>query len=117
MSAIEDVLAPLRAYAQGHATGDPAHHRRAFLPTAHVEGLRDGSFVSMDLDEFCTLFTGSPAEDEAERTRTIDQVHVGGTVATATMTLRHGEVTFTDMFVLLRVDGEWRIANKVFHRH
>ena len=113
---IEDVLVPLRDYALGHATGDPAHHRRAFLPTAHVEGIRDGAFVSMDLDEFCTLFTG-PADDEASRSRTIDQVHVDGTVATATMTLRHGEVTFTDMFVLLLVDGRWRIANKVYHRH
>jgi hypothetical protein len=71
----------------------------------------------MDLDDFCTLFTGSPADDEAGRSRTIDEVHVHGTVATATMTLDHGEVTFTDMFVLLCVDGEWRIANKVFHRH
>lgn len=114
---IEDVLAPLRDYALGHASGDPAHHRRAFWPTAHVEGLRDGAFVSMDLEEFCTRFTGAPADDEAERTRTVDEVHVQETVATATMTLRHGEMTFTDMFVLLCVDGEWRIANKVFHRH
>lgn len=114
---IEDVLAPLRDYALGHATGDPAHHRRAFLPTAHVEGLRDGAFRSMDLDEFCTLFDGSPAPDEAERVRTVDEVHVDGSVATATMTLRHGEVSFTDMFVLLLIDGRWRIANKVYHRH
>lgn len=114
---LEDVLVPLRDYARGHATGDPAHHRRAFLPTAHVEGLRDGTFASMDLDDFCTLFTGAPARDEAERSRTIDQVHVDGTVATAAMTLRHGETTFTDMFVLLLVDDRWRIANKVFHRH
>ena len=60
---------------------------------------------------------GSPAGDEAERSRTIDEVHVHGTVATAIMTLDHGEVVFTDMFVLLCVDGEWRISNKVFHRH
>lgn len=113
---IEDVLVPLHDYARGHATGDPAHHRRAFLPTAHVEGLRDGRFVSMDLDEFCTLFIG-PADDETARSRTVDEVHVHGTVATATMTLHHGEVTFTDMFVLLLVDGRWRIANKVYHRH
>lgn len=112
---IEDVLVPLLAYARGHATGDPAHHREAFLPTAHVEGVRDGAFVSMDLDEFCTLFAGVPAPDEATRSRTVDEVHVHGTVATATMTLRHGASTFTDMFVLLRVDGRWRIANKVFH--
>jgi hypothetical protein len=114
---IEDVLVPLHAYARGHATGDPAHFRDAFWPTAHVEGVRDGGFSSWAMDDYCALFTGEPAADEADRTRTIDQVSVHGTVATATMTLRHGETTFTDMFVLLRVGGEWRIANKVYHRH
>lgn len=34
----DDVLYPLRAYIRGHATGDPAHFREAFLPTAHIEG-------------------------------------------------------------------------------
>ena len=45
--AVDDaVLEPLRAYVRGHATGDPAHFRDAFLPTAHVEGVRDSAFVS-----------------------------------------------------------------------
>ena len=114
---LDDVLVPLHAYARGHATGDPAHFRRAFLPTAHVEGLRDGAFSSWEMDGYCGLFSGQPADDEAMRSRTIDQVSVHGSVATATMTLRHGDITYTDMFVLLQVDGEWRIANKVYHRH
>ena len=114
---LDDVLAPLDDYARGHATGDPAYFRRAFLPTAHVEGLRDGDLSSWDLDTYCGLFGSTPADDEARRSRTVDQVHVTGTVATAAMTLRHGETTFTDMFVLLLVDGGWRIANKVYHRH
>jgi hypothetical protein len=29
-------------------------------------------------------------------------------------TLVHGATTFTDYFVLLKVDGEWKIANKVY---
>ena len=29
-------------------------------------------------------------------------------------TLVHGPTTFTDYFVLLKVDGEWKIANKVY---
>lgn len=114
---LDQVLVPLHDYARGHATGDAAHLRRAFLPTAHVEGLRDGVFSSWAMDEYCALFTGTPATDEATRSRTVEQVHVRGSVATATMTLRHGETTFTDMFVLLRVDGRWQIANKVYHRH
>ncbi|MFE9571775.1 nuclear transport factor 2 family protein [Streptomyces sp. NPDC006692] len=116
--AVEDaVLEPLRAYIRGHATGDPTHFRDAFLPTAHIEGIRDGAFVSWHLDEYCALFPGRPALDEPTRSRRIDAVDVHGDIATATMTLSHGADTFTDTFLLVRVDDSWRIANKVYHRH
>ncbi|MFB8044108.1 nuclear transport factor 2 family protein [Streptomyces hydrogenans] len=116
--AVDDaVLEPLRAYVRGHATGDPAHFRDAFLPTAHVEGVRDSAFVSWPLDEYCALFKGSPAPDEPTRSRRVDSVEVHGTVATATMTLVHGPDTFTDIFLLVRTDTTWRIANKAYHRH
>lgn len=122
----DDVLEPLRAYMRGHATGDPVHFRQAFLPGAHVEGLRDGVFVSWTLDEYCALFSGSPAPDEPSRTRRIDAVDVHDTVATATMTLEHGPDVFTDVFLLVRtgsvrtgsvrVGDTWRIANKAYSR-
>jgi 3-hydroxyisobutyrate dehydrogenase-like beta-hydroxyacid dehydrogenase len=116
--AVDDgVRAPLEAYIRGHATGDPSHFLDAFLPTAHIEGLRDGTFVSWTLDEYMGLFPGHPAPDEAERRRRIDEIVVVGSVATATMTLYHGATTFTDMFLLVRTDVGWRIANKIYHRH
>ena len=111
-----EVLEPLHAYALGHATGEPAHFRRAFRPTARVEGLREGDFHSWDLETYCALFDG-PAPDEETRSRVVDDVQVVESVASATMTLRHGENTFTDVFVLLGDAGGWRIANKVYHRH
>jgi hypothetical protein len=113
----EDVTAPLRAYIRGHATGDPAHFRAAFLPTGHIEGIRDGAFVSWTVEEYCSLFSGQPAADERTRSRRIDAVDMHGTVATASMTLVHGTDTFTDVFLLVLVDGRWRIANKAYHRH
>jgi hypothetical protein len=116
-AADDHVLAPLRAYIRGHATGDPAHFREAFLPTAHIEGIRDGAFVSWSLDDYCALFPGQPAPDERTRSRRIDTVDAHGSVATASMTLRHGADTFTDIFLLVHVDGQWRIANKAYHRH
>ncbi|MFJ9626121.1 nuclear transport factor 2 family protein [Streptomyces sp. NPDC101175] len=115
-SAADAVLEPLRAYIRGHATGDPTHFRDAFLPTAHIEGIRDGAFVSWPLDEYCALFRGRPAPDEPTRSRRIDALDVHGTVATATMTLSHGADTFTDIFLLVHADNSWRIANKAYHR-
>ena len=108
------VRAALTHYLQGHATGDASHMRKAFLPTAHIEGQRDGKFVSMTLDEYCSRFPGKPAADEATRRRTIDTVDITGSAAMARVTLAHGTTTLRDYFVLLKVDGEWRIANKTF---
>ena len=111
------VARPLVAYALGHATGDPAHFREAFLPTAHVEGYREGAFTSWGLDEYTALFDRRPADDEPGRWRRIDAVDVRGRVGTARMSLAHGASAFTDAFVLLAsAGGEWRIANKVYER-
>jgi hypothetical protein len=116
IDASESVLAPLHAYALGHATGSPDHFVEAFRPTAHIEGIRDGAFVSWDLPAYCALFSG-PAPDEDRRRRIVDEVRVFGSVATATMTLHHGADTFTDVFLLVCEGDRWQIANKVYHRH
>ena len=108
------VRAAVNQYFRGHATGSAAEMRKAFLPTAHIEGIRNGQFVSWTAEEYSSRFSGKPAADEASRKRTIDSVNVSGTAAMVRATLVHGATTFTDYFVLLKVDGEWKIANKVY---
>ena len=107
--------AAINRYFQGHATGDASHFKKAFLPTAHIEGNREGKFTSWTLEEYCGLFKGKPAADEATRTRTIDLLDVSGDSGVAKATLDHGAMVFTDYFVLLKVNGEWKIANKVYY--
>ena len=102
-------------YFRGHATANPDTMRAAFLPTAHIEGIRNGSFTSWTVDQYVANFRGTPAPDEATRTRVIDAVDHSGTAAMAKATLKHGATTFTDYFVLLKSDGKWLIANKVYH--
>jgi hypothetical protein len=108
------VRAAVNQYLKGHATGSGDEMRKAFLPTAHIEGIRDGKFVSWTVDEYVSRFQGKPAADEASRKRTIDRVDFSGTAAMARATLVHGATTFVDYFVLLKVDGQWKIANKVY---
>ena len=67
---LDAVLAPLHDYARGHATGDAAYFRRAFLPTAHVEGLCDGAFRRGTSTPIAGCSTGSPrgrARQESHR--------------------------------------------------
>ena len=102
-------------YFRGHATANADTMRAAFLPTAHVEGIRNGTFTSWTVDQYVANLRGIPAADEASRTRVIDVVDKVGTAAIVKATLKHGTTTFTDYFVLLKADGRWLIANKVYH--
>jgi Putative lumazine-binding len=111
------VRAALETYLKGHATGEAVYMRQAFLPTAHIEGFRENNFLRWTLEEYCTIFTGQPAPDESSRRRTIDTLDSSGKSAMAKATLIHGAMTFTDYFVLLEIDGKWKIANKVFYGH
>lgn len=102
-------------YFRGHATANPDTMRAAFLPSAHIEGIRNGVFTSWTVDQYVAGFRGTPAPDEATRTRVIDVVDQSGSAAMAKATLKHGSTTFSDYFVLLKSDGKWLIANKVYH--
>lgn len=108
------IRATIGDYFKAHATGDPSYLRRAFLPTARIEGIRDGRLISRTLDEYSTAFRGTPASDESTRVRTIDFIDVSGPAATAKATLVHGATVFTDYIILLKLGEEWKIANKVY---
>ncbi|MBL8230996.1 MAG: nuclear transport factor 2 family protein [Bryobacterales bacterium] len=106
---------PLEHYLKGHATGDGSHMRKAFLPTAHIEGIRNGKFTSWTLDQYVALFKGGgPSPEEPKRKRWIERVEVTGNAAIATIQFDYPNTKITDYLVLLKVDGEWRIANKVY---
>lgn len=106
--------AAIQQYLDAHARADSQLMRNAFLPTAHIEGIRETGFTSWTVQEYSARFDGRPAADETLRRRTIDHVIVSGTAGSASATLVHGATTFTDYFVLLKVNGAWKIANKVY---
>ena len=108
------VRAAIHQYFKGHATGSADEMRKAFLPSAHIEGIRNETFTSWTAEEYSSRFSGKPAADEATRRRTVDRVDVSGDAAMVRATLVHGATTFTDYFVLLKSGGEWKIANKVY---
>jgi 3-hydroxyisobutyrate dehydrogenase len=87
-----------------------------FLPTAHVEGMFNGKLTSRTLEEYCALFDGRPAPDEASRTRTVEHIDITGDAAMVKATLRSSTMAVVDYFVLIRVQGEWKVSNKVYGR-
>ncbi len=106
---------PIELYLQGHATGKVDYIDEAFHPQAHIQGHRlDGSFVDWTLEEYRKGFRGKPASDESQRRRTIDLVEVQGKAGIARATLDYPTAVFTDLFLLLKHEGRWKIMNKVF---
>lgn len=109
------VRAAIEHYFRGHATGDGAHHRKAFHPEAKLFWMRDGKFASRTSEEYIAGSRGTPAPDEAQRKRTIDMIDIAGDAAVAKVRLDYPDVTFVDYMSLLKIDGEWKIVNKTFY--
>jgi hypothetical protein len=106
---------PLEAYFKGHATGDGAFMRQAFHPDAKIcSNNPAGQLVCLTAEEFASRFTGKPPADEAQRKRTIEHIDVMGDAAYAKLILDYPAVKFTDYMTLMKVNGEWKIMNKVY---
>ncbi|MFW6078482.1 MAG: nuclear transport factor 2 family protein, partial [Gemmatimonadota bacterium] len=109
------VRAALQHYLNGHATGDGSHHRRVFHPESRLFWILDGELSTRTSEEYIAGAPGEPAEDEARRRRRIAMVDVTGTAAVAKVELDYPDAFITDYFSLLKIDGEWKVMNKIFH--
>ena len=106
---------PLENYINAHATGNPDFIRKAFFPGAKIMAFRDGKLLNLSVDEFASRFSGKPAADESQRKRRIDSLDITGNAGVARIVLDYPDTTLTDYMSLLKVDGEWKIVNKVFY--
>lgn len=106
---------PLENYINAHATGNPDYIRKAFFPEAKILAFRDGKLLNLSVEEFASRFSGKPATDESQRKRRIDSLDITGNAGVARIILDYPDATLTDYMSLLKVDGEWKIVNKVFY--
>ena len=115
-AAYEAVAATLQTYIESARSGDGARMRTAFLDDATVRGSYGGKPVDWTLQEFCDLIAKGGAAPGLEAR--IAAVEISGTAAMARLEAVNWRGTrYTDFFVLLKRDGEWRIASKVFFAH
>ena len=97
------------------ATTDKSEHDAITRTTQHYVDGATGLLASPIQELFDRVDkTGTAPELEAK----IAQIDLGNTVATVRLELdKWAGRRFTDFFTLLKVDGEWKIMNKVFHLH
>jgi len=110
------IRAALEHYLQGHATGDGTHFQAAFHPVANLYWVAGDTLAQRTSEAYIAGAPGRPAPDEAQRKRRIVSIDFAGTAAMAKIELDYPSVRFIDYMQLLKIDGEWKIVNKIFNR-
>ncbi len=103
-------------YFAAHATGNGAHLQGWFIPEGRMMFVTDSGLRVVPSETYIAGFRGTPAPDEAQRRRRVVMVDVTGSAAVAKVELDYPNARFIDYFQLLKVDGEWKLVSKIFHR-
>ena len=109
------VRSTVEHYFKGHATGQGEHFAKIFHPASSLFMVRDGKFTEIPSADYIARASGKPAADEAQRKRTIEQIDISGTAAIAKVKLDYPNAVLTDYLSMLKIDGEWKVVNKIFH--
>jgi hypothetical protein len=111
--AIEKIIQP---YIEGAKSGKGEDMKSAFHQDATIFGYAGPDLLAGPIQKlFDWNDENGPATGLKARIASIDLID---TVATVRLELDNWTGSrFTDLFTLLKVDGEWKIMNKVFHLH
>ena len=106
----------LQRYIDGARTGGIDLLRSAFTEAARVSGSYGGKPVSWSLDEFCAAVAKGGAAPGLEA-RVVSIEHAGSAAMARLEALNWRGTRYTDFFVLVKRDEDWRIDSKVFFAH
>ena len=103
-------------YIDGAKSGRGDDMKLAFHEDATISGYAGTDLFAGPIQQlFAWNDNNGPATGLQARIASIDVI---GTVATMRLELDNWTShRYTDLFTLLKVDGEWKIMNKVFHLH
>ena len=106
----------LQHYIDGTRSGNGDGMKPAFHKDATIFGYAGADLFGGPIQQlFDWSDENGPAAELQARVASIDLV---GTVAIVRLELTNlNGARYTDMFTLLKVDGEWKIMSKVFHLH
>ena len=106
----------LQHYIDGTRSGNGDDMKPAFHKDATIFGYAGADLFGGPIQQlFDWSDENGPAAELQARVASID---LAGTVAIVRLELTNLKgARYTDMFTLLKVDGEWKIISKVFHLH
>ena len=116
LSEYDAISETVQHYINGGKTGRSDEMKLAFHPDATIFGYAGPELFGGPIQMlFDWVDENGPATELEGRITSIDLVE---SVATVRLELENWSGRrFTDLFTLLKVDGEWKIISKVFHLH
>jgi len=116
VSEYDAIAAVIERYINGAKSGSGDEMKPAFHADATIFGYIGAELFAGPIRQlFSWNDENGPASGLHARIASIDLID---TIATVRLELDNWTGhRFTDLFTLLRVDGEWKIMNKVFHLH
>lgn len=112
----DEIAAVIQRYVEGARSGKGADMKPAFHSAATIFGYVGSDLFAGPIQQlFDWNDANGPATELESRIASIDLVD---SVATVRVELDNWTgYRFTDLFTLLKVEGGWKIMNKVFHLH
>lgn len=89
--------------------------RQAFHPDAKLLFTNDNGYNQLPFPDWVARIEQSN-RPPVERTESITSIDVAGNAAVARVDLGYADTHITDYLSLLKIDGEWKIVNKIFTR-
>jgi len=101
-------------YLDGGTNNDFETLKKAFHDTATMKYIRDGKYVEVNAIEFFGgVMKPGPAQDRKTKVLYVDYT---GNAAQAKLEIEYPTFYFYDYMNLVKIDGEWKVVSKIFHR-
>ena len=113
---VRKIQATLQHYIDGARAGDSEKMKPAFHEGATMFGYIGPDLIAGPIQNLYDWNNqNGPAKDIESIITNID---IEGTIATARVESDNWTgLKFSDFFTLLKIDGEWKVINKMFHLH
>ncbi len=113
------ITATLNTFIQAGKTGNSELMAKVLQTEGGKRSIENGKYSSQTYPEFLTKFAevrkGKPADDDAQRKRTIESVDVSGNAAIARMLADYPQTKYFEYVALLKIGDEWKIVSNIYY--
>ena len=101
-------------YLDGGTNNDFETLKKAFHETATMKYIRNGEYREVNaLEFFKKAVKHGPKQNRKTR---ISYINVSGNIASAKLQIDYETFSFIDYMNLIKINGEWKVVNKIFYK-